>query len=143
MLLLVFQRNLRTIKEPKPSRNAFSSSFFFFVIAGTLFLGTSVILKNYIKIAALNTPQASMLFNNTLTFILVPKYYINQNRNMKLYASVYHHHPPPVLPWQLPDNFDLKSVKLQSYVLEGTGEYQPYLIDLKPVRLTCVDHKEK
>ena len=77
-----------------------------------------------------------------LIFILIPKYYICQNHNMKLYVSVYHHHPPPVLPWQLPNNFDLKSVKLRSYVLEGTGEYQPYLIHLKPVKLTRVDHKE-
>ena len=139
----MFQRNLRTIKELNQSRNTFSSSFLFFVIAGTLFLGTNVVLKNYFKIAALNTPQASIIFNNTLAFILVPKYYISQNRNLKLYASVYHHYPPPVLPWQLPDNFDLKSVKLRSYVLEETGEYQPYLIDLEPVKLTCANHKEK
>ena len=136
MLLLVFQRNLHTIKELKPSTNAFSSTFIFSVIALTLFFGTSI---NYVKIA----PQASILFNTTFLFILIPKYYICQNCNMKLYVSVYHHHPPPVLPWQLPDNFDLKSVKLRSYVLEGTGEYQPYLIHLKPVKLTCVDHKEK
>ena len=25
----------------------------------------------------------------------------------------------------------------------GTDEYQPYLVHLKPVVLTCVDHKEK
>ena len=143
MLLLVFQRNLHTIKELKPSRNAFSSTFIFSVIALTLFFGTSMVLKNYVKIAALNTPQASILFNSTLFFILIPKYYICQNHNLKLYVSVYHHHPPPVLPWQLPDNFDLKSVKLPSYVLEGTCKYQPYLIHLKPVKLICVDHKEK
>ena len=142
LLLLVFHRNLHTVKELKPSRNAFSSNFIFSVIALTLFFGTSAILKNYVKIAALNTPQASIIFNSTLIFILIPKYYICQNHNLKLYVSVYHHHPPPVLPWQLPGNFDLKSVKLRSYVLEGTGEYQPYFIHLKPVKLTRVDHKE-
>ena len=47
-----------------------------------------------------------------ISFILFPKYYINQNPNFKLYLNVYHHQPPPVLPWQLPGNFDAK----------GTGE---------------------
>lgn len=116
----MFQRNLRTIKDLKPSRSAFSSRFVFFVIAGTLFLGISVIFKNYVKIAVLNTPHLFILFSNTLIFIIVPKYYVRQNRNLKLYVNVYHHIPPPVLPWQLPENFDLKSVKL-----------------------TCVSHKEK
>ena len=45
-------------------------------------------------------------------FILLPKYYISQNHNLNLYLSVYHCQPPPVLPWQLPNNFDPNSVKL-------------------------------
>jgi hypothetical protein len=45
-------------------------------------------------------------------FILIPKYFINQNENLKLYVSVYHLVPAPILPWQLPSNFDPKSVKL-------------------------------
>ena len=47
-------------------------------------------------------------------FILIPKYFINQNENLKLYVSVYHLIPAPVLPWQLPCNFDPNSVKLVS-----------------------------
>ena len=47
-----------------------------------------------------------------LAFILIPKYFINQNENLKLYVSVYHLVPAPVLPWQLPSNFDPNSVKL-------------------------------
>ena len=42
----------------------------------------------------------------------MPQYFINRNENFKLYVSVYHHHPPFVLPWQLPSNFDSNSVKL-------------------------------
>ena len=38
--------------------------------------------------------------------ILIPKYYISQNPTLKFYVSVYHHHPPPVLSWQLPENVD-------------------------------------
>ena len=45
-------------------------------------------------------------------FIFVPKCYIKQNSNLSFYVSVYHQQPPPILPWQLPDNFDPKSVKL-------------------------------
>ena len=45
-------------------------------------------------------------------FIFVPKCYIEQNSNLSFYVSVYHQQPPPILPWQLPNNFDPKSVKL-------------------------------
>ena len=47
-----------------------------------------------------------------LGFILIPKYFINANENLKLYVSVYHWVPSPILPWQLPENFDPTSVKL-------------------------------
>ena len=45
-------------------------------------------------------------------FILIPKYFINQNENLKLYVSVYHWVPAPILPWQLPENNIPNSVKL-------------------------------
>ena len=44
--------------------------------------------------------------------IIIPKYFINQNENLKLYVSVYHWVPAPVLPWQLPKNFNTDSVNL-------------------------------
>ena len=47
-----------------------------------------------------------------MLFIIQPRYYISQNHNLKVYLSVYHHQPPPVLPWQLPDDFDPNSVVL-------------------------------
>ena len=46
------------------------------------------------------------LIQCTFLFILVPKYHISQDPNLKFYVSVYHHQPPPVLPWQLPENVD-------------------------------------
>ena len=49
----------------------------------------------------------------TLLYIIIPRYgVIEPNRNLKLYFSIYHRHPSPVLPWQLPTNFDPNSVKL-------------------------------
>ena len=44
--------------------------------------------------------------------IILPKYFIRQNLNLKFYLNIYHHQPPPVLPWQIQENFDLGSVKL-------------------------------
>ena len=44
--------------------------------------------------------------------IFIPKYYIHQDNKLQLYVSIYHQIPAPVLPWQLPDNFDPNSVKL-------------------------------
>jgi hypothetical protein len=48
-----------------------------------------------------------------ILYIIIPRYgMIEPNRNFELYFSIYHHQPPPVLPWQLPTNFDPNSVKL-------------------------------
>ena len=52
------------------------------------------------------------LVNMTLFCIILPKYYINQIPNLKLYVSVYSHQPPPVFSWQLPHNFDKNSVDI-------------------------------
>ena len=54
----------------------------------------------------------TFLLNFSIAFILVPKYFINQNENLKLYVSVYHWVPAPILPWQLPENNFPFSVKL-------------------------------
>ena len=61
------------------------------------------------NIYVLHVRDISGLF---FAFILIPKYFINQNERLKLYVSVYHMVPAPVLPWQLPSNFDPNSVKL-------------------------------
>ena len=51
-----------------------------------------------------------ILFFTTTIGIFIPKYYIHQNENLIMYVKLYHQIPAPVLPWQLPENFDLKSV---------------------------------
>ena len=55
-------------------------------------------------------------------WILLPKYYINQNPSLKLYVSYYHQQPAPILPWQLPNNFDPNSVQLNIVEIAGTIE---------------------
>ena len=52
------------------------------------------------------------ILNFFIAFILIPKYFINQNENLKLYVSVYHWVPAPILPWQLLENNIPNSVNL-------------------------------
>ena len=54
--------------------------------------------------------HAQLLLFTTLVCIFMPKCYIHQNENLTLYVKLYHQIPAPVLPWQLPENFDLKTV---------------------------------
>ena len=50
--------------------------------------------------------------------IFLPKYYIHQNPKLKLYVKYYHYQPAPILPWQVPNNFDPNSVELNVITLE-------------------------
>ena len=110
-LVLKFRLNLHSLKEETQPRTSRITRKFLCVLFGiTTFITTSVYLSyssNNLFIQHLHN-----LLNIAIVFICIPKYFINQNDNLKLYVSVYHHHPPPVLPWQLPSNFDPNSVKL-------------------------------
>ena len=82
----------------------------FFVIA---FLITIIlILRQGFEMESTTFLHFNILLNAIMIFIIFPKYVISQNQNLQLYVRVYHHQPPPVLPWQLPENFDSGSVKL-------------------------------
>ena len=114
LLLLIQHVNLRTIKEPPKTKYPWIKKSMKFAISFmivTLFYTTttvSSILFNW-TIYVLHIRNILMAF---FDFILIPKYYINQNENLKFYVSVYHHVPAPLLPWQLPKYFDPNSVKL-------------------------------
>jgi hypothetical protein len=82
----------------------------FFIFAIISFVTASVLIRRFSD--NLYFQHLFNLLNNMILFICIPKYFINRNENLKLYVSVYHHHPPPVLPWQVPSNFDPNSVKL-------------------------------
>ena len=116
-LLATFQRNLHSIREQPSTQQSrifkyISSPFLIFCFILTLFISLSFFPPSIFELE--NTYYVHIRFLLTVTFvsILIPKYYINQNPNLKLYVSVYHHQPPPVLPWQLPNNFDHTSVTL-------------------------------
>ena len=115
-LSILHHVSLRTIKEPpKTTRYPYVSysslkitiRFIFVILFGAITSHLSFLLTWNIYVLRIRN-----LLNFTFGFIVLPKYFIDQNKNMKLYVSVYHWVPAPVLPWQLPRNFNPKSVKL-------------------------------
>ena len=116
-LLIKFHLDLRSIdKQPLMARyfKIFAShKFVLFFIVVTLVLTLTILNPlNPLNTKSLHLLHIKVILIMIFLFILMNKYYINQNLNLKLYVSVYHWQPPPVLPWQLPDNFDQNSVKL-------------------------------
>ena len=83
------------------------------VILGILFVSLTLIIFNLRETQDHIQVHVLVLLLMITQFIGVFKYYFNQNHNFRLYLSVYHQMPPPVLPWQLPDNFDPNSVILK------------------------------
>ena len=112
IFLLKFQFNLRSIDEQTQTRNSNTIKFISVCFGCISFITTAVLLSYMNTEKNFYYQHLRTLLNNVILFICIPKYFINQNENCKLYVSVYDHHPPPVLPWQLPTNFDPNSVKL-------------------------------
>ena len=117
-----FNRNLHSIRDPdvekvkkkldKKISSIFLSQYFRTACFFGIFLAGLII---YFPLEDNNSkhllvPHVQMLLFTTTACIFVPKYYIHQNENLNLYVKLYHQIPAPVLPWQLPENFDLKSV---------------------------------
>ena len=111
--LIKVRCNLRSIEDETKARKPLTRKSIlvcFFIIA---FLATIIlILRQGYEMENTTFLHFNILLNTVMIFIVFPKYVISQNENLQLYVSVYHHHPPPVLPWQLPENFDCGSVKL-------------------------------
>ena len=114
-LLLLHHVNLRTIKEPPKTKYPWIScsslkltfSLMFLILFQAITMLFSFLFTWNIYVLHLKT-----ILNFFFAFILIPKYFINQNENLKLYVSVYHWVPAPILPWQLPENNIPNSVKL-------------------------------
>ena len=115
LLSLLHRLNLRTIKDPKKTRYlwiSYSSLKFTILSMFIILILAATVLFPFLfqfNIYVLHIKDILSLF---FAFVLVPKYFINQNEHSKLYVIVYHLVPAPVLPWQLPCNFDPSSVKL-------------------------------
>ena len=111
IFLLKFRFNLRSLDEQEQSRNSIIVKFMSVFFPIFSLVTASVLIRKFDNDNLLFQHLINLL-NIFILFICVPKYFINRNENLKLYVSVYHRHPPPVLPWQLPSNFDPNSAKL-------------------------------
>ena len=114
-LLLSRRLNLHTIEEPPKPRYLWLSNSslkitIFFVFA--ILLWPITVRLSFLFSWNIYVLHVRNILGIFFTFILIPKYIINENLNLKLYVSVYHWVPVPILPWQLPENFDPKSVQL-------------------------------
>ena len=109
--LFKFHRNVHTIKDDQISNNPWLSTSSL-KLSITFLTGFSLFHFLIPHTSTYPYSQIKSLLFLFCIFIVLLKCYINQNDNLKLYVSVYHMQPPPVLPWQLPENFDPNSVKL-------------------------------
>ena len=115
---LMFHCKLHTIKDSS-SRNPLRIYSFDSLVGFFMLICYVIIRFVYLNMLGIHEKENMIiddhtfyLFNIAIFCIMLPKYYVNQNPSLKLYVSVYHHQPGPVLPWQLPNNFDQNNVKL-------------------------------
>ena len=116
---MIFHCNLHSIQEAiQNTRNdswitmsKFKSVFA--LIFANLFVSILFLIFNFDGNHEILFLHLFVLLHVAILFIFLMRYVSCQNSNFKLYLSVYHHYPPPVLPWQLPQNFDPTSVKLK------------------------------
>ena len=122
IFIIQFNRNLHSIRDPdvekikkkldKKIPSIFLSKYFRTACFFGIFSAVMIIFFRYEEknINNILVTHFQILFFTTTIGIFIPKYYIHQNENLILYVKLYHQIPAPVLPWQLPENFDLKSV---------------------------------
>ena len=116
LFLLTFKRNLHSMVEPEPSRPLPQKSLILRNLP-TSYLSSFILLVAFILFSCVQEFQNTYFLHITslmfiaIAGIVVPKHYISQDPILKFYVSVYHKQPPPILPWQLPENVD-PNVKL-------------------------------
>ena len=107
---------LHVIIDPKSKKSLakyYIHIIFFLSLTLVLITLLIVIEENHIY-----TSHVKHIISFLYFWVFLLKYYINQNPSLKLYVNCYHHQPPPVLPWQLPKNFNNDSVKLNVILQE-------------------------
>ena len=117
--VVIFYCKLHSIKETTHSKRndswmAFSRfKYIFVLITAILFVSIIFLIFNFDDNNDIVFLNGFLLIHTAIIFIFITRHHFSQNPNFKLYLSIYHHQPPPVLPWQLPYNFDPNSVKLK------------------------------
>ena len=112
--LLVFYCKLHSIKDSSTRKPCSYFILFLFCLIVLLLLVFILVFFPTEHFKGDNIIITNIIYHVTLSIfvIILPKYYISQNPCLNLYVSVYHKQPPPILPWQLPENFDSDKVKL-------------------------------
>ena len=105
--LLTFKRNLHSMvtpeEQPLPQK---SYRYLNLISCFLLFAFILILFFQFIQIQNINFLHIIRLIFTAFGGIIIPKYYISQDPILKFYVSVYHHHPPPVLSWQVPEHFN-------------------------------------
>ena len=117
--VVIFYCKLHSIEETIHSTSNNSGILFsrfkyvFVLITSFLFVSIIFLIFNFDDNNDIVFLNMFLLIHTVIIFIFITRHHFSQNPNFKLYLSIYHHQPPPVLPWQLPYNFDPNSVKLK------------------------------
>ena len=117
--VVFFYCKLHSIKETTNSTRNDSWIVFsrfnnvFVLITAFLFVSIIFLTFNFDGNSDIVFLNVFVLMHTAILFIFLTRHHFSQNPNFKFYLGIYHHQPPPVLPWQLPYNFDPNSVKLK------------------------------
>ena len=107
--LLTFKRNLHSMvtpeEQPLPQKSRILR-YLNLITCFMLFAFILIAILQFIQIQNIYFLHILCLKFTVFGGIIIPKYYISQDPILKFYVSVYHHHPPPVLSWQVPEHFD-------------------------------------
>ena len=117
IFLLLFQFKLHTLPDANGLKK--HSNISFLLLYCGVYISVYQLLYFLIKNETESHDEIDLIIHHLFYLIAIvfwniflPKLYIQQNPKLSLYVKVYHHHPPPILPWQIPENFDPRSVKL-------------------------------
>merc|ERR1719266_644101 len=105
------------MKESTESQESLAKYYVYIIICSFLACITFTLFSK-LQHATVLIAHFVHLMSFTLFWIVLPTYYIHQNSNLKLYVKTHLHYPPPILPWQLPEDFNPGSVRL--YVVKIT-----------------------
>ena len=116
--VFVLRRHMKLHVIIDPESKKLLAKYYIHII---FFLSLTLVLITLIIVIQENhiyTSHVKHLISLLYFWIFLQKYYIYQNPSLKLYVNYYHQQPPPVLPWQLPKNFNNDSVKLNVILQE-------------------------
>ena len=108
--LITFKRNLHSfvapVQQPLPQKSRILKYLNSPFLMSCFLLVGFILVSFFSNIRNIYFSHIVHILTVAVGTIIIPKFYISQDPILKFYVSVYHHHPPPVLSWQLPENVD-------------------------------------